>query len=222
MLDESFAARQPAGSSSSRVLLCMKGPCRHRRRPENRKAAWRCANSAGPARSRSQVADEVELVFSTASRMRSARPVLSRPTRPPRGSWASREGVHNNEKVHGVIFQSGQGRLHCRSRRRGGLPAALAGRYPTDPRRRAADEQFAAVPDPQDGSPPRQHRGVAPHGSRRDSRRTAPGTWCKTSKRVRSSTAWSKHHRLRCVRRSRRHRRPVALHGLAIVSTPSG
>jgi len=32
---------------------------------------------------------------------------------------------------------------------------ALAGRHSSDSRRRTADEQFAAVPDPQDGSPPR-------------------------------------------------------------------
>jgi len=71
--------------------------------------------------------------------------VLSRDKARREESWGKLEkAFNNNEKVHGVIFNQVKGGFTVRSRRRGGLPAALAGRYPTDPRRRAADEQFAA------------------------------------------------------------------------------
>ena len=131
----------------------------------------------------------------------------------PRGKLGqAREGVQEQREGPRRHLQPGQGRLHRRSRRRRGLPAALAGRYPSDPRRRAADEQLAAVPDPQDGSPPRQHRGVAPHGSRRDPRRAAPGAGAEPRRGSGHRRRGQEHHRLRCVRRSRRHRRPAARH----------
>ena len=83
-------------------------------------------------------------------------------------------------------LQPGQGRLHRRPRRRRGLPAALAGRHPPDPRRRPADGRAAAVPDPQDGPPPRQHRRLAPHRPRRDPRRAALRAGRRTSRKARS------------------------------------
>ncbi len=126
----------------------------------------------------------------------------------PRGKLGqAREGVPEQREGPGRHLQSGQGRLHRRSRRRRGLPAALAGRHPADPRRVAADEQSAAVPDPQDGSPPRQHRRLAPHRAGRDPRRAAPGTGAESRRGPGHRRRGQEHHRLRRVRRSRRHRR---------------
>ena len=131
----------------------------------------------------------------------------------PRGKLGqAREGVPEQRKGAGRHLQSGQGRLHRRSRRRGGVPAALAGRYPADPRRVAADEQSAAVPDPEDGSPPRQHRGLAPHRAGRDPRRAAPGAGAEPRRGPGHRRRGQEHHRLRRLRRSRRHRRPAARH----------
>ena len=168
---------------------------------------------AGPGReSEIKVGDEVE-VFLDRIENALGEAVLSRDKARREESWGKLEkAFNNNEKVHGRHLQSGQGWLHRRSRRRGRLPAALAGRYPSDPRRRSADEQFAAVPDPQDGSPPRQHRGVAPHRAGRDPGRAAPGTGAESRGRPGHRRRGQEHHRLRCVRRSRRHRRPSARH----------
>ena len=49
-----------------------------------------------------------------------------------------------------------------------------------------------AVPDPQDGPPPRQHRRVAPHGSRREPRRAAFRARGEPRRGSGSSTAWSR------------------------------
>ena len=53
----------------------------------------------------------------------------------------AREGLQEQREGHGRHLQPGQGRLHRRSRRRRGVPAALAGRHPADPRRHPADER---------------------------------------------------------------------------------
>ena len=131
----------------------------------------------------------------------------------PRGELGqARDGVQEQREGHGRHLQPGQGRLHRRSRRRGGVPAALAGRHPADPRRHPADERQPAVPDPEDGSPPRQHRRVAPHRAGRDPRRAAPGTGAEPRRGPGHRRRGQEHHRLRRVRRPRRHRRPAARH----------
>src|ERR1700682_4184389 len=105
---------------------------------------------AGPGReSELKVGDEVE-VFLDRIENALGEAVLSR-DKAPRGKLGqAREGVQQQRKGSRRHLQPGQGRLHRRSRRRGRLPAALAGRYPPDPRCRTADEQFAAVPAPPD------------------------------------------------------------------------
>ena len=97
---------------------------------------------AGPGRdSELKVGDEVEVYL---DRIENAlgEAVLSRDKARREESWGKLEkAFKNNEKVARRHLQPGQGRLHRRSRRRRGLPAALPGRHPPDPRRRPADEQ---------------------------------------------------------------------------------
>ncbi len=63
--------------------------------------------------------------------------VLSRDKARREESWGKLEkAFKSNEKVTGRHLQPGQGRLHRRSRRRRGVPAAHPGRHPPDPRRR--------------------------------------------------------------------------------------
>ena len=168
---------------------------------------------AGPGRQADiKVGDTVEVYL---ERVENAlgEAVLSRDKARREESWGKLEkAFKGNEKVYGRHLQSGQGRLHRRSRRRGGVPAALAGRHPADPRRRPADERAAAVPDPEDGSPPRQHRRLPPHRAGRDPRRAAPGAGAEPRRGSGHRRRGQEHHRLRRVRRSRRHRRPAARH----------
>src|ERR1700730_17317580 len=106
----------------------------------------------GPGREADlKVADEVE-VFLDRIENALGEAVLSRDKARREESWGKLEkAFNNNEKVHGVIFNQVKGGFAGRPRRPRPLPPALASRYPPDPRRRAADEQLAAVPDPQDG-----------------------------------------------------------------------
>ncbi len=87
-----------------------------------------------------------------------------------------------------MIFGRVEGRLHRRSRRRRRLLARQPGRYPPRARCRAAHGHAAAVPDSQDGSRARQHRCLAPRGSRRDARRSRAANWWPTSRKARSCT----------------------------------
>ena len=129
----------------------------------------------------------------------------------------SRASVRGWREGSGRHLQQGQGWLHGRSRRRRGVPAGQPGRYPPGSRHRPANASVAAVPDPQDGPPPRQHRGVAPFRPGRDA--------CRAARRYRGSPGrgpgdrgrGQEHHRLRRVHRPRRYRRPAARdrHGLA-------
>src|SRR5256885_8398852 len=65
--------------------------------------------------------------------------------RPPRSTLFPYTTLFRSQREgFGCHLQSGQGRLHGRPRRRRCLPAALAGRHSSDPRRRPADEQRAA------------------------------------------------------------------------------
>ena len=215
LLEESFGRRQPAGRlrHQGQGRRHRKGHRRHRRRRSRPKAASRCANSPGRAgRTNSRSATTVEVYL---ERVENAlgEAVLSRDKARREESWGKLEkAFKDNEKVHGRHLQPGQGRLHRRSRRRGGLPAALAGRHPADPRRHPADERAAAVPDPEDGSPPRQHRRLAPHRAGRDPRRAAPGAGAEPRRGSGHRRRGQEHHRLRRLRRPRRHRRPAARH----------
>ena len=105
-----------------------------------------------------------------------------------------------------------EGRLHRRPRRRLGLPAGLAGRHPPGARRRPADGQGAAVRDPEDGPPARQHRRLAPRHPGRSPRRAAHRTRRPAAGRRSPRRRGQEHHRLRRVRGPRRHRRPAARH----------
>lgn len=119
-----------------------------------------------------KVGDEVEVYV---ERIENAlgEAVLSREKARREESWQRLEvKFEAGERVEGIIFNQSR-RLHRRSRRRRSLPAAFAGRHPSDPRRDAADAQPAALRNPQDGQAPRQHRRFAPHGSRRVPRRAA-------------------------------------------------
>ena len=131
----------------------------------------------------------------------------------PRGGLDQpREGVRDPAARQRHDLRPGEGRLHRRSRRRRGVPARQPGRYPPGARRRPADGHAAAVPDPQDGPRPRQHRGVPPRRAggdpRRAAHRTDPGPEGRPDPRRRGQ----EHHRLRRLRRSRRRRRPAARH----------
>jgi small subunit ribosomal protein S1 len=121
-----------------------------------------------------EVGDEVEVYV---ERIENAlgEAILSREKARREESWVRSKWLRTPTKKSRPDLQPGQGRLHRRSGRRRGLPAAQPGRHPSGARRHPADAHAAAVPDPQDGQAPRQHRGLAPHRSRRKPCRTAFG-----------------------------------------------
>ena len=125
---------------------------------------------------------------------------------------ASGEAVRGRREGQRHHLQQGQGRLHGRSRRRGGVPAGQPGRHPPGARHRPADASAAAVPDPEDGPPARQHRGLAPLRARGDARRAARRHRRSPRGGPGDRRRGQEHHRLRCVHRPRRHRRPAARH----------
>ena len=151
-------------------------PRRHRRRPEDRRPRRRCKEFAAPrpATPTIKVGDEVE-VYRRPRRERARRGDAVARQGPPRGEpgTSSRRRSRPNERVNGVIFGRVKGGFTV------DLDGAVAflprqpGRHPPGARRRPADGHAAAVPDPQDGPPPRQHRRVAPRRPRRDPRRAA-------------------------------------------------
>ena len=131
----------------------------------------------------------------------------------PRGELEqARAGVQRHRQGPGLDLRPGQGRLRGRSRRRRGLPAGQPGRHPAGARRHAAAQQGRAVPDPQDGPAPRQHRGVAPGGPRGVAGRAAQRAARDPEGGPGPQGRGQEHHRLRRVRRSRRPRRPAARH----------
>ena len=138
------------------------------------RAGCRSRSSRRPAiRSRSRSAIAVE-VYVERFETRSGETLLSRDKARREESWNKLEQAFNDTaKVTGLDLRPGQGRLRGRSRRCGGLPAGQPGRHPAGARRHAAAQQGRAVPDPQDGPAPRQHRGVAPGGARGVARRAA-------------------------------------------------
>ena len=115
-----------------------------------------------------KVGDEVEVYL---ERIENAlgEAVLIRDKATREESWTRLEKQFEaGEKVTGVIFNKVKGGFTV------DLDGAVAflpgspGRHPPGARHRPADASAAAVPDPQDGSPPRQHRRLAPLGARGD------------------------------------------------------
>ena len=119
--------------------------------------------------------------------------VLSRDKARREESWIRLERAFNEQHARQWRdLRPRQGRLHRRSRRRGGVPSRFAGRRPPDARCRPADEPAADLPDPENGSPPRQHRRVAPRRAGRAPRRGAHLARCLACRKSRSSKAWSR------------------------------
>ncbi len=185
----------------------------HRCRPQDRRP--RGAQGILPARQGrrpSRSGDTVEVYL---ERIENAlgEAVLSRDKARREEAWTRLEQVLHQERARRRRdLRPRQGRLHRRSRRRRGLPARQPGRHPPDPRCRPADECDPALPDSQDGPPPRQYRRVAPRHHGRNPRRTALRTRAESRRRPGGRRRGQEHHRLRRLRRSGRHRRPAACH----------
>ena len=168
---------------------------------------------AGPGRQTElKIGDTVEVYL---ERVENAlgEAVLSRDKARREESWGKLEtAFKNNEKVQGVIF----------NQVKGGFTVDLDGAVAFLPRSQVDIRPIrdvtplmnvnAAVPDPQDGSPPRQHRRVPPHRAGRDPRRAAPGAGAEPRRGSGHRRRGQEHHRLRRVRGPRRHRRPAARH----------
>jgi small subunit ribosomal protein S1 len=121
------------------------------------------------------VGDEVEVYVDRVENA-NGEAMLSRDRARREAAWDKlEERIQQGSPRRGRHLRPRQGRLHRRSRRRRGVPARFAGRYPPGARCRPADGHAAALPDSQDGSPPRQHRRVAPRHPGRNPRRTAFG-----------------------------------------------
>ena len=137
---------------------------------------------------------------------------VARPRAPRSRMGQAREGIRGRQPRRGRDLRPRQGRLHRRSRRRRRLPSGFAGRHPPGARRRPADGHAAAVPDPEDGPPPRQYRRVAPRDPRRDPRRAAQRPDPEPGRGPGDRGRGQEHHRLRRVRRPGRDRRPAPRH----------
>ena len=95
---------------------------------EGRVALKEFAKGGQPAELK--VGDEVE-VYLERMENKEGQAVLSREKAKREEAWTQLEGAfEKNERVSGVIFRPGQGRLHRRSLRGRGLPARQPGRYP--------------------------------------------------------------------------------------------
>ena len=105
-------------------------------------------------------------------------------------AWTQLAHAYQERQGHRRHLRARQGRLHGQPVGRRRVPAGIPGRRPPVPRRHRADGQPAAVPDPQDGPPPRQHRGVAARGARGVARRTARRACSPASRKARCSRAW--------------------------------
>jgi cytidylate kinase len=138
--------------------------------------------------------------------------VLSREKARREESWVKLERVQRQRARRRRHLRPGQGRLHGRPRRRRRLPAGQPGGHPPDARHRPADGRAAAVPDPEDG----RRRGnivVSRRAVLEETRAEAAlGTRPAARGRPGPRRRGQEHHRLRCVRRPRRHRRPAARH----------
>ena len=112
---------------------------------------------------------------------------------PPRGGLDPPGRRLRQERAgDGLHRRPREGRLHRRPRRRLGLPAGQPGRHPPGARRRPADGQGAAVRDPEDGPPARQHRRLPPRHPGRSPRRTAHRAGQPAAARAKCAKAWSR------------------------------
>ena len=100
--------------------------------------------------------------------------ILSREKARREEAWTNLEkAFETQQRVNGTIYGRVKGGFTVDL---GGAVAFLPGspgRHPPGARRRPADGLAAAVPDPQDGPRPRQHRGVPPRRAGGDPRRAA-------------------------------------------------
>ena len=187
---------------------------RHRRRPQERRP--RAAARIRRARPEGRASRSATKSKSIVDRVENAdgEAMLSRDRARREAAWDKLESEFGEGKrVEGVHLRPRQGRLHRRSRRRRGLPSRQPGRHPPGARRRPADGHAAALPDPQDGPPPRQYRRLAPRDPRGDPRRAAQRADRQTLAEGQvDRRRRQEHHRLRRVRRPRRHRRPAPRH----------
>ena len=124
----------------------------------------------------------------------------------------ARKGFRRRRTGQRHDLRPGQGRFHGRPLRRGGVSPGQPGRRASGARRFPADGNAAALPDPQDGPPPRQYRRLAPRGARGIPRRGAQRASRQSQGTPDSRRDRQEHHRLRRVRRSRRGRRAAARH----------
>jgi predicted RNA-binding protein with RPS1 domain len=192
--------------------------------PRRQPARWTCRISTAPCfrptpcRRRSR----------SLSRAHRKRPWRSRPVAregPPRGKLdQARKELQRQRARRRRHLQPRQGRLHRRSRRRRGLPAGLPGRHPPGARRVGP---LMHIPQPFEILKMDKRRGnivvsrrTVLEESRAEQRseivpNLEEGQTCRRR--------GQEHHRLRCVRRPWRHRRPAARHrhGLARVNHPS-
>ena len=120
-----------------------------------------------------KIGDEVEVYVDRVENS-AGEAMLSRDRARREAAWDKLESEFSaGNRVEGVIFGRVKGGFTVDL---GGAVAFLPGspgRHPPGPRRRPADGRAAAVPDPQDGPPPRQYRRVAPRDPRGDPRRAA-------------------------------------------------
>ena len=139
-------------------------------------------------------------------RQATAKPMLSAARRlaAKRLGPSSRSSFHRQRPRQRHHLRPRQGRLHGRPQRRRGVPAGQPGRYPPRARHHPADRHAAALPDPEDGPFARQHRGLASRRARREPRRAAFGAGGQPQGRPDPQRRGQEHHRLWCVRRSRR------------------
>ena len=149
--------------------------------------------------------------------------VLSRDKARREESWTRLEEKFNNkEQVEGVIFNKVKGGFTVDL---DGAVAFLPGsQVDVRPVRDIGPlmHQPAALQDPQDGSPPRQHRRLAPRDPGSDARRAALRDRRQAGRGPGDRRPRQEHHRLRRLHRPRRHRRPAARHrhGLAPRQSP--
>ena len=145
------------------------------------------------------VGDEVEVYL---ERVENAlgEAVLSRDKARREESWVRLEKQFEaGEKVTGVIFNQVKGGFTV------DLDGAVAFLPGTQVDIRPVRDigplmhQAAAVPDPQDGSPPRQHRRLAPLRARGNPRRAARRHRRASRGRPGHRRRRQEHHRLRCV-----------------------
>ena len=187
---------------------------RHRRcRPEVRRPRRSARiRQRRQARRRSRTATS-STSSSSAWRTRNGEAVLSRDKARREEAWTVLEKAFTDqERVMGTIFGRVKGGFTVDL---GGAVAFLPGsQVDIRPVRDVGPlmGQAAAVPDPQDGPPPRQHRRVAPRRAGRDPRRGPHRLMGALSGRPGARRRGQEHHRLRRVRRSGRRRRPAACH----------